>query len=186
MKNIVYFTLFAFLFLSCETVFKKEINIATDPYVIGTSNLDFLETTPILAGNSKNERIWLDYIDAHNNRDLFKISAMNTNDWEAHVFDGRVIKGNEDHQKFLSEWFETSSPKWKTLWIIATKVLNKEGEITEWLTSGDDQKYIDNEGNVKVIHLIHHVQISDGKIKKIYAYSREPKPVGLKRIVKRN
>ena len=69
---------------------------------------------------------------------------------------------------------------------VATKALDEEGEITQWLISGDNQKYIDNEGNVKVIHLIHRVQIFDGKIKKIYAYSRETKPFSLKRIVKRN
>jgi len=186
MKKIPYFTLFAFLFLSCNTEIKKEFNISSEQAVIGTWNYDNVESTPILAGNSKNEQIWLDYIDAHNNRDLVKISAMNTEDWEAHVFDGRIIKGNKAHQEFLSGWFKTSFPKWKTKWIVATKALDEEGEMTQWLISAEDQKYIDNEKNVKVIHLIHHVQIFDGKIKKLYAYSREAEPFSLKRVVKRN
>ena len=186
MKNIASFTLFAFMFFSCETAFKKEINIATNPTAIGTWNLEKLETTPVLAGNSKNEQIWLDYIDAHNNRDLVKISAMNTEDWEAHVIDGKIIKGNKAHQEFLRGWFKTSYPKWKTIWIVATKALDEKGEMTQWLTSAEDQKYVDKEGNVKVINLIHHVQIFDGKIKKLYAYSREAKPFIKKTIVKRN
>ena len=66
MKNIAYFTLFAFLFLSCDTVVKKEININSDPAVIGTWILDNRESTPTLAGNPKNGRIWLEYIEAHN------------------------------------------------------------------------------------------------------------------------
>ena len=45
MKNIACFTLFAFMFLSCDTVVKKEINITSDPAVIGTWNLDNGETT---------------------------------------------------------------------------------------------------------------------------------------------
>ena len=60
MKNIAYFTLFAFLFLSCDTVVKKEINIASDSAVIGTWNLDNFETTPILAGNTKTKKFgWI-------------------------------------------------------------------------------------------------------------------------------
>ena len=173
MKNIVYFTLFAFLFLSCDTVVKKEININTDPAVIGNWKLNNGENTPILVGNPKNVRIWLDYINAHNKKDLDKIAAMNTKDWEAHIFDGRIIKGNEAHQQLLSEWFSTSSPKWKTKWIIATEGLDEEGKITQWLKTGDNHKYLDDEGNVILLHLVHDVQIEDEKIKKIYAYSRE-------------
>ena len=174
MKNIAYFTLFAFLFLSCDTVVKKEININSDPAVIGTWILDNRESTPTLAGNPKNGRIWLKYIEAHNKKDLDKIAAMNTKDWEAHIFDGKIIKGNEAHQKLLKGWFETSSPKWKTRWITATERLDEEGKLTQWLTTGDDHKYIDDEGNVILLHLVHHIQIVSGKIKKIYAYSREP------------
>ena len=174
MKNIAYFTLFAFLFLSCDTVVKKEINIASDPAVIGTWNLDYFETTPILAGDTKNEKIWLDYIDAHNKRDLNKIAEMNSIDWEAYIFDGRVVKGNEAHQTLLKEWFEASSPKWKTKWMIATAGVDEKGEMTQWLTTGDDLKQIDADGNGSLIHLVHDVQIVSGKIKKIYAYSREP------------
>ena len=70
MKNIAYFTLFAFLFLSTDTVVKKEINIASNPAVIGTWNLENGEATDVLAGDTKNEQIWLDYIKAHNEKNL--------------------------------------------------------------------------------------------------------------------
>ena len=174
MKNIAYFTLFAFLFLSCDTVVKKEINIASDPAVIGTWNLDNGETTDVLAGDTKNEQIWLDYIKAHNEKNLDIIASMNAEDWEGYLFDGTVAKGNKNHIEFLKGWFEASSPKWKTRWMIANSGVDEKGEMTQWLTTGDDMKEIDDEGNETLLHLVHDIQIAEGKIKKIYVYSRLP------------
>ena len=173
MKNIAYFTLFVFLFLSCETEVKKEISFSSDPAVIGSWNLDNGETTSILAGDTKNGQIWLDYIKAHNQKDLDKIATMNTDDWEAYIFDGRAVKGNEAHQALLKGWFEASSPKWKTKWMIANAGVDETGEMTQWLATGDDLKDVDAEGNETLLHLVHDIQFVDGKIKKIYAYSRE-------------
>mgnify|MGYP001178447235 FL=1 len=177
MKNIAYFTLFAFLFLSCDTAVKKEINIASDPAVIGTWNLDNGETTDVLAGDTKNEQIWLDYIKAHNEKNLDIIASMNAEDWEGYLFDGTVAKGNKNHIEFLKGWFEASSPKWKTRWMIANAGVDENGEMTQWLTTGDDMKEIDAEGNETLLHLVHDIQIVEGKIKKIYVYSRAPETV---------
>jgi hypothetical protein len=177
MKNIAYFTLFAFLFLSCDTVIKKEINISSDPAVIGTWNLDNGETTDVLAGDTKNGQIWLEYIKAHNEKDLNKIASMNHEYWEGYLFDGIVVKGNKNHINFLKGWFEASSPKWKTKWMIANAGVDETGEMTQWLASADDMKQIDTEGNETLLHLFHDIQFVDGKIKKIYVYSREPAAV---------
>lgn len=174
MKNIAYLTLFAFLFLSCNTEVKKEINIDLDPAVIGTWNLDNGETTSIIAGDTKNQQIWLDYIEAHNQKDLDKIASMNHEGWEGYLFDGTVVKGNKNHINFLKGWFEASSPKWQTKWMITNAGVDETGEMTQWLASGDDMKQIDAEGNETLLHLFHDIQFVDGKIKKIYVYSREP------------
>ena len=144
-----------------------------DPAVIGSWNLDNGETTSILAGDTKNGQIWLDYIKAHTEKDLDKIATMNTDDWEAYIFDGRAVKGNEAHQALLKGWFEASSPKWKTKWMIANAGVDETGEMTQWLATGDDLKDVDAEGNETLLHLVHDIQFVDGKIKKIYAYSRE-------------
>jgi ketosteroid isomerase-like protein len=174
MKNIAYFTLFAFLFLSCNKEIKKEIKIISDPVLVATWNLNNLENNSILTAETENEQIWLDYIAAHNKRDLNKIAAMNAEDWEAYIFDGRVVKGNEAHQVLLKEWFKSSSPKWKTKWMIANAGVDEKSEMNQWLITGDDMKQKGSEGNINFLHLVHQVQIVDGKIKKIYAYSREP------------
>jgi len=49
--------------------------------------------------------------------------------------------------------------------------------MTQWLTTGDDMKEIDDEGNETLLHLVHDIQIVEGKIKKIYVYSRAPETV---------
>ena len=174
MKKYLILSVFSLLVASCNTVVEKEIEVSINPTVIGTWNLDNSQTTDIIVGDNKNQQIWLEYIKAHNAKDLDKIASMNHEDWEGYLFDGTVVKGNKNHINFLKGWFEASSPKWKTKWMIANAGVDETGEMTQWLASGDDMKQIDAEGNESLIHLFHDIQFVDGKIKKIYVYSREP------------
>ena len=102
---------------------------------------------------------------------------MNSEERESYLFDGTVVKGNKNHIEFLKGWFEASSPKWKTRWMIANAGVDENGEMTQWLITGDDMKEIDAEGNETVLHLVHDIQIVEGKIKNIYVYSRAPETV---------
>mgnify|MGYP001173280600 FL=1 len=174
MKKYLILSVFSLLVASCNKVVEKEIEVSINPTVIGSWNLDNNQTTDIIVGDNKNQQIWLEYIKAHNAKDLDKIASMNHEDWEGYLFDGSVVKGNKNHINFLKSWFEASSPKWKTKWMIANAGEDETGEMTQWLASGDDMKQIDTEGNESLLHLFHDIQFVDGKIKKIYVYSREP------------
>ncbi len=47
--------------------------------------------TPIIPGEVSNQAIWIDYIQAHNDRDLTKIAEINAEDWEGYTADGRLL-----------------------------------------------------------------------------------------------
>ncbi|MEL0136993.1 MAG: hypothetical protein VW806_05950, partial [Halieaceae bacterium] len=80
--------------------------------VIGIVFSDDGTAYPLVAGNTDTQRIWLDYIQAHNDRDLGKIAEINADDWEGYVPDGSVIKGNTAHIEWLDNWFSSSdNPK---------------------------------------------------------------------------
>ena len=83
--------------------------------VIGTVYSDDGTPNQLFAGNTDKQQIWVDYIQAHNDRDLDGIATMNADDWEGYLPDGGVIKGNTTHIEFLKDWFSSSeNPKWRS------------------------------------------------------------------------
>ena len=60
--------------------------------VIGTVFSDDGTPNQLLAGSTDKQQIWVDYIQAHNDRDLDGIAAVNADDWEGYLPDGGVIK----------------------------------------------------------------------------------------------
>ena len=127
----------------------------------------------LVVGDTSNQQIWIDYIDAHNERDLDKIAEINANDWVGYPPNGNVIRGNEAHIEFLDEWFSSSAnPKWTVKWMIANKGEDVEGVMQEFLTTGNDITFTDEEGNEVVENHIHDIMFEEGKIKTIFVYSK--------------
>ena len=167
MKKLILFALLPLLYFSCEN----------NPAVIGTTLNTEGESSEIIAGNTEHVQIWIDYIDAHNERDLDKIAEINSESWIGYPPNGDVINGNDAHIKFLDEWFNsTANPKWKVKWMIANKGEDDKGVMQEYLTTGNDITFIDEEGNEVVENHVHDIMFEDGKIKNISVYSKPAQP----------
>tara|TARA_Y100000766_G_scaffold49807_1_gene40078 strand:+ start:342 stop:875 length:534 start_codon:yes stop_codon:yes gene_type:complete len=165
MKKLLILTILSAFFISC-------VDNKSD-LVIGSTLGNDGESSEIVVGDTDNQQVWIDYIDAHNNRELDKIAEINTDDWVGYAPNGNVIKGNEAHMEFLDEWFKsTANPKWTVKWMIANKGENVEGNMQEFLTTGNDMTFTDEEGNESVENLVHDIMFEDGKIKTIFVYSR--------------
>ena len=123
--------------------------------------------------NVSNQQIWTDYIKAHNERDLEKIAEINAEDWIGYTSDGSVVRGSDNHIEILDNWFKTANPKWEIRWMIANSAEDNEGQMTQWLTTGNDYFDVDESGNEIFEHNVHDIKFVDGKIKEIYVYSRE-------------
>ena len=110
---------------------KSEKNTKT---IIGYEILDG-ERLDIVAGKSSNVDIWVEYVEAHNKRDLETIDSMNADDFEGRAANGIIVKGPEAHAAFLKEWFATSNPSWKFNYALANDVLLTDGTHQHWVTS---------------------------------------------------
>ena len=167
MKKIILFTLLPLLYFSCEN----------NPAVIGSTINPEGESSDIVVGNTDHQQIWIDYIDAHNERDLDKIAEINADDWIGYAPNGNIIEGNDTHIEFLDEWFSSpANPRWRVKWMIANKGTDVENVMQEWLTTGNDITFIDEEGNEIVENHVHDIMFENGKIKNIFIYSK-PAPV---------
>tara|TARA_Y100000996_G_C22532681_1_gene647128 strand:+ start:127 stop:672 length:546 start_codon:yes stop_codon:yes gene_type:complete len=170
MKNIFYLSILSLILISCSSSNQNQSSNETE--IIGSGTLENGKKVQIVIGDTNNEQVWIDYIKAHNDRDLDKIAEINADDWEGYTADGSVVKGNEAHIEILDNWFKTASPKWEIKWMIANAAENEEGVIVQWLTTGNDYTDVDENGNEIFEHNVHDVQFVDGKIKRINVYSR--------------
>jgi len=172
MKNIISITILSLILMSCDISTQKQNDKANEPTVIGSSNMGDGKINPIIVGDTNNEQIWIDYIKAHNERNLDKIAEINADDWIGYTADGSVVKGSNAHIEILDNWFKSANPKFEIKWMIANAAENEEGVMTQWLTTGNDYSDVDGNGNEVFEHNIHDIQFIDGKIKEIRVYKR--------------
>ena len=99
MKKLFTLLLVATLFVACDDKKKSDneghaamieaskngaLKTNNEPAVIGSAYMEDRSINPIIGGDLNTQKVWLAYIQAHNERDLDKITAINTTDWEAY------------------------------------------------------------------------------------------------------
>ena len=107
-KYIYIITILLFTLFSCANPSQK----SNEPIVIGSVKNDDGNIKPLMVGEVSNEQIWLDYIKAHNERDLEKIAEINADNWEGYTADGSVVKGSDNHIEILDNWFKNANCCW--------------------------------------------------------------------------
>jgi hypothetical protein len=138
--------------------------------VIGYEILDG-EKLDIVAGDTSHIKIWVDYVEAHNQRDLEAIDKANDSNFEGKAANGVIINGAEAHASFLKEWFATSNPSWKYNFAIANDVTQTDGTVQHWVTSSYTVTDI-IDGKEVVSDDLFDVRIENNKILKISVASR--------------
>jgi|TARA_B110000483_G_scaffold23065_1_gene26771 hypothetical protein len=139
--------------------------------VIGYETSDEGTQMDIHAGNLSAIDIWVNYVEAHNTRDLAAINAANTPDFKGWAANGVIIDGAVAHAAFLKEWFAASNPKWKYKYAIANDVPQEDGSVNRWVTSSYTLTDI-IDGKEVTSEEMYDVRIENGKIKNIYVAAR--------------
>lgn len=139
--------------------------------LIGYEMSDDGKKLDIVAGDSSLIKIWVDYVEAHNQRDLEAIDKANADDMIGRAPNGVVVRGSEEHAAFLKNWFETSSPSWEFVYAMANDVPQEDGSVHHWITSS--YKLTDTiNGEETVAREFFDVRIENKKIKEILVASR--------------
>jgi|TARA_B100001094_G_scaffold62257_1_gene58088 hypothetical protein len=138
--------------------------------IIGYEILDG-ERLDIVAGNTSAINIWVEYVEAHNTRDLETINSLNAAEFEGRAANGLIVKGPEAHAEFLKEWFSTSNPSWEFNYAMANDVLLTDGGVQHWVTAVYTLTDTIN-GEEIVTEEVFDVEIENGKIKLILVASR--------------
>lgn len=145
--------------------------------VIGVQHFGDGSTKPLYVGNQANVAIWIDYIQAHNDRDFDKIAAMNASNFKGVAAHGEVIRGSEAHSAFLKTWIETQQTTWKVWWAIANDGENEEGEMEEWLATGTLVTTTNPDGTTVTAYETIDVLLENGKVRLLNVASQQmPEP----------
>lgn len=132
---------------------------------IGAQYFEDGTAKPLVAGDSANVQIWIDYIQAHNDRDFDAIVAMNAEGFRGVAAHGEVVEGSDAHRAFLQNWVAAENPQWRVAWVIANDGENSDGVMEEWLATGNVVTTPGSDGKpVKTYEAI-DVLLEDGKIK---------------------
>ena len=171
MKKILLISVISIALTSCQAPIEKEMNQSNQKTIIGYEFNEEGEKLNIVAGDVGVTKIWLDYIQAHNDRNLDKIAEIDAVDIEVYRQDGSIGKGRDTHKQFLGDWFKLSNPNWKVRWMVTNTVKQNDGKTQNWLTTGNE--YTDMvDGKETMIHSIADVNFVDGEIKRINIYNR--------------
>ena len=173
MKNYFLTALSLLLLTTITQAGHHEAGEAKAETIIGTVFSDDGAANPLVAGDTALQQIWVDYIQAHNDRDLEKIAAINAEDWAGYLPDGNIVKGNAAHIEFLDAWFNSSdNPSWEIKWMVTNSGSSNGEAVEHWLTTGNDITFTDAEGNEVKENHVHDVQFAGNQIKRVNVYSR--------------
>ncbi len=155
-------------FISCQTKSSKEKD---QELIIGHEFNEEGDKLNIISGDVGLTDIWLDYIQAHNQRNLDKIAEIDSDEIEVFRADGTVAKGVDTHIDVLSSWFEMSNPNWKVIWMVTNSVQKVDGSVEHWLTTGNE--FTDTvDGKEIFMNVIADVNFVEGEIKRINIHNR--------------
>ena len=172
MRHIIFLALSAFL-VTASIVQAGHHEETGKPPVIGMGLSAGGESKPLYAGALSNMKIWEEYIQAHNDRDFEKIASMNAEDFSVVMANGQIVVGSEAQRKTLEGWIQESNTTWEIQWIIPNNAENDEGEMKEWLATGQMLTMTDSEGNTSMEYHLVDVKLDQGKIALGYVASME-------------
>jgi len=155
-------------FAACNPAIEKEV---AEP--IGAGFFLPEEGEKFVVASDSVTDVWMRYIEAHNNKDINAIMAMNSDSITIHGPDGAVIEGKENHEMALNAWFPAENPNWKVYWAMPYKGVTGGAE---WIVAGHEVT-LTQEGQKNVqLHMI-DAEIENGKVRQCYVYSKDiPKP----------
>ena len=147
-------------------------NQDNSPVVIGFSTGENGERSDITLESDVAD-VWVEYLNAHNDRDYAKISEMNSENIEVWGPAGQYIKGSEAHIEFLKEWVSATDVKWTPQWFINNTGENTEtGQLNDYVTSGHQMTFT-VDGEETIFYQVHDAVISDGKIINFNVYEQQ-------------
>tara|TARA_B100000965_G_scaffold246929_1_gene207307 strand:- start:4325 stop:4837 length:513 start_codon:yes stop_codon:yes gene_type:complete len=143
---------------------------------VGAGFFTGAEGEKYVVGSDDITDVWVNYIKAHNERDMEAIMSMETDKISIAGPDGSTINGKEMHAEALTAWFEAENPMWDIYWALPYEAV---GSGSTWIVVGHSMTLTVDGQEVKKNSMI-DAEIVDGLVNRFFVYDMmlPPPPPG--------
>ena len=129
MKKLILCVVLAGSLVSCQAPAEKESEHSHESTVIGYEFSDEGEKQNLIAGDVSIIDTYMEFIQAHNDRDIDKIMDMVQDSILIKTQDAQELKGKSIHREVLEKWFPESNPMWTVRWMATNTVEVKDAAM---------------------------------------------------------
>ena len=168
MKKLLLILAVSASFIAC-----KEQSSTTEKQPIGFDMTSGKGRTALYGGDTSNVALFENYIKALNDRDTATLRSLEASDsLKIYTPGGDVLTAGDDYKKYMATYFANMNPKWKLNFALANKSIDKNGKVSEWVTSAGTVTHT-VDGKESKVNRYFDANIVNGKIQKMYIADRK-------------
>jgi hypothetical protein len=135
------------------------------------------ERTTLYGGDTTNVTLFENWIQALNDRDTATLRSLEATDsLKIYTPGGDVLTAGDEYKNYMAKYFTNMNPKWKLNFALANKSIDKNGKVSEWVTSSGIVTHT-VDGKESKVNRYFDANIVNGKIQKMYIADRTLLPV---------
>ena len=168
MKKLLLILAVSASFIAC-----KEQSATNEKQSIGFDMAGGTERTTLYGGDTTNVTLFENWIQALNDRDTATLRSLEASDsLKIYTPGGDVLTTGDDYKNYMARYFTNMNPKWKLNFALANKSIDKNGKVSEWVTSSGTVTHT-VDGKETKVNRYFDANIVNGKIQKIYIADRK-------------
>lgn len=168
MKKLLLILAVSASFMAC-----KEQSATTEKQPIGFDMAGGVGRTALYGGDTTNVTLFENWIKALNDRDTATLRSLEASDsLKIYTPGGDVLTAGDDYKNYMVEYFTKMNPKWTLNFSMASTLTDKNGKVSDWVTSSGTVTHT-VDGKVSKVNRYFDANIVNGKIQKMYITDRK-------------
>lgn len=129
--------------------------------------------TALFGGDTTNVTLFENYIKALNDRDTATLRSLESPDsLQIYIPGGEVLTSGDSYIQFMANYFTNMNPKWKLNFAMASTLTDKNGKVSDWVTSSGTVTHT-VDGKETRVNRYFDANIVNGKIQKMFVTERK-------------
>jgi hypothetical protein len=160
------------LALSASFIACTEKKSSDEKQPIGFDMAGGVGRTALYGGDTSHVVIFENYIKALNDRDTATLRSLEASDsLKIYTPGGDVFTSGDKYISFMANYFKNKNPKWTLNFSMASTLTDKNGKVSDWVTSSGTVTHT-VDGIESKVNRYFDANIVNGKIQKMFVTER--------------
>ena len=161
------------LAVSASVIACTSKNSSDEKQPIGFDMASGVGRTALYGGDTTQVALFENYIKALNDRDTATLRSLESPDsLQIYIPGGEVLTSGDSYIQFMANYFTTMNPKWKLNFAMASTFTDKNGKVSDWVTSSGTVTHT-VDGKETKVNRYFDANIVNGKIQKMFVTERK-------------